>query len=193
MPRNSRVVAIGYPHHITQRGNNREPVFFDDDDRWAYLDFLSHYTQKYQVDIWAYCLMTNHIHLLAAPNEPKGLVRGVGLTNMMYTQHVNRKYHRSGRIWQSRFFSSVVATDSYQWAVARYVENNPVTAGMVNAAENFEWSSAQHHLNGMPDSLIKKPSWLDPADLEAYQKFLSEDGRKMAEMIERATRNGRPI
>ena len=89
------VVAIGYPHHITQRGNNREPVFFDDEDRWAYLDVLSHYTQKYQVDIWAYCLMTNHIHLLAAPNEPQGLARGVGLANMTYTQHVNRKYHRS--------------------------------------------------------------------------------------------------
>jgi putative transposase len=193
MPRNSREVAVGYPHHITQRGNNREPIFFDDEDRWAYLDFLNHYTQKYQVDIWAYCLMTNHIHLLAVPNEPEGLSRGVGLTNMMYTQHVNRKYHRSGRIWQSRFFSSVVETDSYQWAVARYVENNPVTAGMVDDAEDYEWSSAQHHVKGKPDSLIKKPSWLDPADRESYLKFLLEDGRRMAKIIEQATRNGRPI
>ena len=193
MPRNSRVVAIGYPHHITQRGNNREPVFFDDEDRWAYLDFLSHYTQKYQVDIWAYCLMTNHIHLLAAPNELKGLARGVGLTNMMYTQHVNRKYYRSGRVWQNRFFSSVVDTDSYQWAVARYVENNPVTAGMVDVAEDFVWSSAQYHVEGKPDSLLKTPSWLDPADRYDYKEFLLEDGRQMAKTIEQATRNGRPI
>ena len=193
MPRNSRVVAIGYPHHITQRGNNREPVFFDDEDRWAYLDFLSHYTQKYQVDIWAYCLMTNHIHLLAAPNELKGLARGVGLTNMMYTQHVNRKYYRSGRVWQNRFFSSVVDTDSYQWAVARYVENNPVTAGMVDVAEDFVWSSAQYHVEGKPDPLLKTPSWLDTAERYDYKKFLLEDGRQMAKTIEQATRNGRPI
>jgi putative transposase len=193
MPRNSRVVVIGYPHHITQRGNNREPVFFDDEDRWAYLDFLSHYTQKYQVEIWAYCLMTNHIHLLAAPNEQKGLARGVGLTNMMYTQHVNRKYYRSGRVWQNRFFSSVVDTDSYQWAVARYVENNPVTAGMVDVAEDFVWSSAQYHVEGKPDSLLKTPSWLDPADRDDYKKFLLEDGRQMAKIIEQVTRNGRPI
>ena len=193
MPRNSRMVAIGYPHHITQRGNNREPVFFDDDDRWAYLDFLSHYTQKYQVDIWAYCLMTNHIHLLAVPNESKGLSRGVGLTNMMYTQHVNRKYHRSGRVWQSRFFSSVVDTDSYQWAVARYVENNPVTAGMVSAAEDYDWSSAQHHVKEKPDSLIKNPSWLKPVDRESYKQFLQEDDKRITKIIEQATRNGRPI
>ena len=193
MLRNSRVVAIGYPHHITQRGNNREPVFFDDEDRWAYLDVLSHYTQKYQVDIWAYCLMTNHIHLLAAPNEPLGLARGVGLANMTYTQHVNRKYHRSGRIWQSRFFSSVVDTDNYLWGVARYIENNPVTAGMVDGAEAFEWSSARHHVQEKFDPLIKKPSWLDPADRVAYQKFLTEDNKRMDKMIEQATRNGRPI
>lgn len=193
MPRNSQMVAIGYPHHITQRGNNREPVFFDDEDRWAYLDFLSHYTQNYQVDIWAYCLMTNHTHLLAVPNKPEGLARGIGLTNMMYTQHVNRKYHRSGRIWQSRFFSSVVDTDNYLWGVARYIENNPVTAGMVDNAETFEWSSARHHVQETSDLLLKKPSWLGPADRVVYQKFLREDDKRMAKMIEQATRNGRPI
>ena len=107
MPRNSRRVAVGYPHHITQRGNNREPVFFDDEDRWAYLGLLRHYTQEHRVDIWAYCLMTNHTHLLAVPHEPQGLARGVGLANMTYTQYVNRKYRRSGRIWQNRFFSTL--------------------------------------------------------------------------------------
>lgn len=193
MPRNSRVVAVGYPHHISQRGNNREPVFFDDEDRWAYLDVLSHYSQKYQVDIWAYCLMTNHIHLLAVPNESESLARGLGLANMTYTQHVNRKYRRSGRIWQNRFFSSVVDTDNYLWAVARYIENNPVTAGMVSRAEAFVWSSAQHHVLEKPDPLIKKPSWLNLQDRDAYREFLTEDDKRMANMIEQATRNGRPI
>ncbi len=193
MPRNARAVAIGYPHHITQRGNNREPVFFDDEDRWTYLDALKHYVHKYQVEIWAYCLMTNHIHLLAVPHESYGLARGVGLTNMVYTQHLNRKYRRSGRIWQNRFFSSVVDTDEYLWAVARYVESNPVVAGLVASAEAYEWSSAKCHLLGMDDLLVKKSAWLKPEDLEAYRNFLSEDDQRMTDMIEKATRSGRPI
>ena len=193
MPRNSREVAVGYPHHVTQRGNNREPVFFDDEDRWTYLSLLEHYTQKYQVDIWAYCLMTNHIHLLAVPSDSMSLGRGVGLTNMTYTQHINRKYHRSGRLWQNRFFSSIVDTDNYLWAVARYIENNPVTAGLVNTAEDYGWSSAQHHLQKKPDPLLQESSWLQQTDREAYRKFLTVEDKRMSTMIEKATRSGRPI
>jgi putative transposase len=193
MPRNSREVAIGYPHHITQRGNNREPVFVDDEDRWTYLDALNHYTQKYQVDIWAYCLMTNHIHLLAVPHDQNSLARGVGLANMVYTQYLNRKYNRSGRIWQNRFFSSIVDTDEYLWAVARYVESNPVVAGLVTSAEKYEWSSAKCHLLGMDDLLVEQSTWLEPEDLDAYRKFLPKDDKRMTDMIEKATRSGRPI
>jgi putative transposase len=86
MARNARAVAVGYPHHITQRGNNREPVFLDDQDRHIYTDLLKHYTQKFQVDIWAYCLMPNHVHLLAAPQESGALALGIGRTNQVYTR-----------------------------------------------------------------------------------------------------------
>lgn len=194
MPRNSRLVAVGYPHHITQRGNNRESVFFEEEDRSVYLEQLKFFTQKYLVDIWAYCLMTNHIHLLVVPHVPEGLARGIGLANMSYTQHVNRKYQRTGRIWQNRFFSSVVKTEQYLWAVARYIEKNPVVAGVVNAAQDYRWSSAQFHLQCRPDPYLKEPSWLDPGERDAYATFHhANDDQRMATMIGQAARSGRPI
>jgi putative transposase len=105
MPRIARIIAPGYPHHITQRGNNRAMVFFDDEDRQAYLKLLAGYSQKHHFQIWAYYLMSNHIHLLAVPEMENSLSRGIGLTNQMYTQYLNRKLKQSGRIWQNRFFS----------------------------------------------------------------------------------------
>ena len=193
MPRHSRVVAVGYPHHLTQRGNNREPVFFDDEDRFTYLNLLEHYARKYRLAIWAYCLMTNHVHLLIVPQEEKALGNGVGLVNLAYTRHVNRKYLRTGRLWQNRFFSSIVDTDSYLWGVARYIENNPVTAGMVKGAVEYKWSSAQHHLSAKPDPLLRDSFWLSQTDRESYRLFLKEDDKRMATMINYATRSGRPI
>ncbi len=126
MPRTARVVAVGYPHHITQRGNNRESVFIDDNDRQAYLDILKKNADKYKVEIRSYCLMVNHIHLLAVPHQDVSLARGIGLTNLAFTQHVNRKYFRTGRIWQNRFISCPITTEKHLWAVSRYIENNPV-------------------------------------------------------------------
>jgi putative transposase len=112
MPRIARIIAAGYPHHITQRGNNRVTVFFDDEDRQTYLNLLLKYSRKYGVAIWAYCLMSNHVHLLAVPETETGLARGIGLTNMLYTQYLNRKLNQSGRIWQNRFFSCLVESNS---------------------------------------------------------------------------------
>jgi len=193
MPRQARAVAVGYPHHITQRGNNRELVFFDDHDRLTYLEFLKHYTHQYHVEIWAYCLMTNHIHLIAVPQVPDGLALGIGRTNLVYTQHINRKYYRSGRIWQNRFFSCIVDTDEHLWAVARYVENNPVKAGLVDAAVEYRWSSACHHLEGGADDLLTKPGWLKQEDLEDYRLFVSEEDDRMSDIIKKATCRGRPF
>lgn len=194
MPRTSRVVAVGSPHHITQRGNNCELVFFDDADRSAYLEHLSFFTRKYQIDIWAYCLMSNHLHLLVVPQAPESLARGIGLTNMSYTQHINRKYRRSGRVWQNRFFSSVVETESYLWAVARYIEKNPVVAGVVDTAEDYRWSSAAYHLQSRPDPYLKSPSWLSDHERKAYALFHNaEDSQRMTALIELSEPGNRPI
>jgi putative transposase len=193
MPRTARAVAVDYPHHITQRGNNRELVFFDDQDRQTYLDLLKHYTQKYKVSIWAYCLMPNHIHLLAVPHEQKALALGVGRTNMVYTRYVNRKYLRSGRVWQNRFYSCIVDSDEYLWAVARYIEVNSVKAGLVPSATEFLWSSARFHLEGKADLLMASSDWLSDEKRSEYCQFILESDERTSNMIIQATRSGRPL
>jgi len=193
MPRIARIIAAGYPHHITQRGNNRATVFFDDEDRQTYLKLLAGFAQKYHLSLWAYCLMDNHIHLLAVPESEIALSRGIGLTNLLYTQHLNRKLNRSGRVWQNRFFSCVVETDKYLWAVARYIERNPLKAGLAENAESYRWSSAKAHLTGMRDPLLDTTTWLSPQEQPTYAEFVREQDEEADEAIRRATKTGRPF
>ncbi len=142
MTRIARVCAEGYPHHITQKANNKDKIFFDGEDKRFYLDTLLRYKDKYNIKILAYCLMQNHIHIFAEPDERASLARGIGGANLVYTQYINRKYNRSGRLRQNRFFSPVVEKEPYLWAVMRYIEQNPVRAHLVERAEDYQWSSA---------------------------------------------------
>ena len=171
MPRIARVCAVNYPHHVTQRGNNREPVFFDDEDKAFYLKTLRGYSKKWGLDIWAYCLMTNHVHILAVPKQEESLARGIGGTNLVYTQYVNCKYKRSGRLWQNRFYSTIIEKEPYLWAVSRYIELNSVRAKLVKKAEDYKWSSAKAHLLGLSDAILSK-SWLDEKELKALARRL---------------------
>ncbi|RNC71714.1 MAG: transposase [Desulfuromonadales bacterium] len=193
MPRIARIIASHYPHHITQRGNNRATVFFDDEDRQFYLKLLAGYTQKHNVQIWAYCLMSNHVHLLAVPETETSLSRGIGLTNQMYTQYLNRKLQQSGRIWQNRFFSCVVENERYLWAVARYIERNPLKAGLAVTAEQYRWSSAKAHITGAADPLLNAHSWLSPQEQRAYSEFVIMEDQETDHAIRKATRTGRPF
>ncbi|MFA7062506.1 MAG: transposase [Pedobacter sp.] len=192
MPRIARIIAADYPHHITQRGNNRAVVFFDDEDRQTYLRLLSGYANKYHISIWAYCLMDNHIHLLAVPETETALSRGIGLTNLMYTQYLNRKLKQSGRIWQNRFFSCVVENDQYLWSVARYIERNPLKVALAASAELYRWSSAKAHITGTDDPLLDAISWLSPEERSAYADFVRYEDEEIDNAIRRATRTGRP-
>jgi putative transposase len=194
MPRIARIVAPGYPHHITQRGNNRAPVFFDDEDRQTYLKLLAGYGRKHAFKVWAYCLMDNHVHLLAVPGTETALARGIGLTNQVYTQYLNRKLCQSGRIWQNRFYSCVVENGQYLWAVARYIERNPLKVGLAERAEDYRWSSAKAHLTGGKDPVLGALSiWLHPSERTAYAEFLLAEDVEMDEEIRKATRTGRPF
>lgn len=193
MPRIARIIATGYPHHITQRGNNRSTVFFDDEDRQTYLHLLNLYAQKHHLQIWAYCLMSNHIHLLAVPETESSLARGIGLTNQVYTQYLNRKLHQSGRIWQNRFFSCVVENDQYLWAVARYIEHNPLKVGLAESAESYRWSSAKAHMTGTSDPVLSANTWLAPQDQNSYAEFVRAEDEETDEAIRKATRTGRPF
>lgn len=192
MPRIARVCAVNYPHHVTQRGNNRETVFFDEEDKAFYLKTLGGYSKKWGLDIWAYCLMSNHIHILAVPEKEESLAKGIGRTNLVYTQYINRKYKRSGRLWQNRFYSTIIEKEPYLWAVARYIERNPVRAKLVKKVEEYRWSSAKAHIMGLRDNILSK-NWLDEKELKAYKDFMLEDNKEVDMLIRKATSTGRPF
>lgn len=191
MPRQPRAVAIGYPHHVTQRGNNREPVFLESQDYQTYLQRLICYAKKYEIRVWAYCLMKNHIHLLVAPGKEDSLARGIGATNLTYTQYFNKKYDRSGRIWQNRFFSCIVGHDEYLWNVVRYIETNPVKAGILSDPEGYPWSSAKAHCRGDYDPVLERPGWLEGLTRLGYRKSLARVNGTEDEVIRKTTRSGR--
>jgi putative transposase len=157
MPRLARVVCAGVPHHVTQRGNRREQVFFADSDCEIYLDWLLAYTTKHTVDVLAYCLMPNHVHLVVVPATDQGLRLVLKPLHMQYAQRINRRRGWRGHVWQGRYFSSVL-DEPYLWAAIRYVERNPVRAGIVDRAEDYPWSSAAARCRSSYDPLLATSS-----------------------------------
>ncbi len=175
MPRSARAVFAGLPHHVTQRGNRREDVFFTDADRRAYLDWLAHYCAEEGVEVLGYCLMTNHVHPVAVPAREDGLQRALKPLHMRYAQRVNRRRGWKGHLWQGRFYSSAL-DEPYLWAALRYVERNPVRARMVRRAEAYPWSSAAAHCgeSGHP-VLTRRRDWLRRlAGVGDWSSWLSE-------------------
>jgi len=193
MPRMARLVAVNYPHHITQRGNNRDAVFFQDQDRQFYLQTLKKYSYLWKLEVWAYCLMPNHVHVLGVPRKPESLAKGMGSTNLIYTQYINRRYARSGRLWQNRFFSNIIEKESYLWAAVRYIERNPVRAGLVASPEDYPWSSAAAHLLGAQDKVLSGEVWLDELDVQAYREFLQTENEPAETAIRKAAMTDRPL
>jgi putative transposase len=194
MPRLSRTVFAGVPHHITQRGNRREDIFFTEEDREAYLSWLKEYCEKFGVEILAYCLMTNHIHLVAVPSADDGLQRVLKPLHMRYAQRINRSRGWKGHLWQGRFFSSPL-DEAYLWAAVRYVECNPVRAGMVSRAEDYRWSSAAAHCGKQLDSLLDLASGLSRkfSEIEDWSAWLAEgDETEELQMLRRNVEKGLP-
>ncbi len=175
MPRLARTVFARMPHHITQRGNRGEDVFFDDEDRAVYLEWLRDYAEAHRVEVAGYCLMRNHVHLILIPSTEDGLQNVLKPLHMRYAQRLNRAKGQSGHVWQGRFFSSVL-DDGYFRAALRYVERNPVRAKLVRKAENYAWSSARGHC-GLQDNVLlgSKAKWPDDfEDITDWSKWLSE-------------------
>ena len=184
MPRVARNVFANIPHHITQRGNRREDVFFVDEDRQFYLERLGEYCEKWSVEILAYCLMTNHVHLILKPTSEDGLQRVLKPLHMRYAQRINKEKGWKGHLWQGRFFSSAL-DEAYLWSAIRYVERNPVRAKMVDSAEDYQWSSAACHCGLKEESLLAEISkserlvdqkswsnWLKIADSPSHMELL---------------------
>jgi putative transposase len=154
MARIARVVAVGVPHHVTQRGNRRQPVFFKDEDYAAYLDLMATWCALRKVEVWAYCLMPNHVHLMVVPRTPDGLAGAIGEAHRRYKRLINFREQWRGYLWQGRF-ASFPGDRSYALACVRYIELNPVRAGLVKKPEDWRWSSARAHLLGECDPLVK--------------------------------------
>ncbi len=191
MPRKPRIVAPHYPHHITQRGNYRQNVFQEDGDRAQYLAWVEEYSVKYNLKIWAYCLMSNHVHFIAVPLDSSALSRTFNQAHMRYAQYFNRKNGWTGHLWQGRFFSCCL-NEPHLWAAVKYVENNPVRAGLVEKAEDYPWSSAPFHIKGTGNSLLADDLPL-LGEIPDWRSFLARPLEKNSlDTIRANTRSGRP-
>ncbi|MDB6145130.1 MAG: transposase [Pseudomonas sp.] len=141
MPRTARIVLPDHPHHVVQRGHNRQVVFTGEDDFVRYLTDMRELKETFGVKVFAYCLMTNHVHLLLSPDTPSGLGQLMKALAGRMTRYRNKLDGRSGTLWESRYKSSVVQADRYLLACSRYIELNPVRAGMVEHPQDYLWSS----------------------------------------------------
>ncbi|MEE9302274.1 MAG: transposase [Thiotrichaceae bacterium] len=141
MPRRTRTYLPGHPYHIVHRGNNREACFVEPDNYQFYLELWKQCSQRYGVEVHAYCLMTNHVHFLVTPKQPDSISRATRVIGSRYAYYFNKRYGRTGTVWEGRHKSSLVQSDRYFLTCSRYIELNPVDAGMVGKPEQYKWSS----------------------------------------------------
>lgn len=155
MPRPIRLNLANIPQHIIQRGNNRQNCFTSDDDYSVYLDKLNEYSKKFKVDVHSYVLMTNHVHFLMTPQTSNGVSQLMQSLGRYYVRYFNQTYNRTGTLWEGRFKSSLVDSENYFFIVSRYIELNPVRAGMVDNPADYPWSSYQKNALGVPIQLVE--------------------------------------
>ncbi len=192
MARIARAVAPGIPHHVAQRGNRRQQTFFNDEDYRAYLDLMSEWCTKYNVQTWAYCLMPNHIHLIVVPETKAGLNLAIGEAHRRYTRRINFREGWRGHLWQGRF-SSFILDQRYLLACTRYVELNPVRAGMVKIPGDWPWSSAGPHIKRKDDVLVRTKPLLKMVK-SPWKSFLTVDAQESERALFRKhERTGRPV
>lgn len=141
MARLPRFMPVGLPQHVIQRGNNRQVTFCCDQDFWFYVNCLKEYSSKFDVQVHAWVLMTNHVHLLVTPMREEAVSNMMQSVGRMYVRYFNKEYKRTGTLWEGRFKSSLVDTDNYLLKCYRYIELNPIRAGMVNEPSEYAWSS----------------------------------------------------
>jgi len=180
---------------VTQRGNNRQDVFFVDDDRRVFLELLGRACGRFGLTVQAYCLMTNHLHLVATPREPHSLAEAMKWVNQLYAQYVNRLQRRSGHLWQDRFFSCAL-DERHFWTAARYLERNPVRAGLVRRAWRWPWSSAAAHVGQAKDGtgLLDLPAWQRRVDPPQWKESLSRpEDEQLVKRLRLWTSRGRPL
>jgi putative transposase len=197
MARLARVAAVGVAYHITQRGNARRDVFESQGDRLVYLSLLRQYARLHQLSLLGYCLMSNHVHLVAIPHRPDSMARALLHAHGRYAACLNTRQGASGHVWQGRYYSCPL-DQRHLWAALRYAECNPVRAAMLSAPEDFPWSSAAAHCSGEdPQHILDLEPWRDYWTPPDWRFFLHATGagERDAEAgeIRAHTHTGRPL
>ncbi len=191
MARMARLVVPGVPHHVTQRGNRRQDVFLVEDDYGVYIRLLGENSRARGLDIWAYCLMPNHVHLVCVPRTADALRAAVAETHRRFTLHVNTREDWRGHLWQERFHSFAM-DEAHLYQAVRYVELNPVRAGLVKRPRDWRWSSARARLGGRDDPLLAPARPLEEfGDWRAYLRGGLDD--ETLARLRLNSRTGRPL
>ncbi len=192
MPRIARVSVPSVPHHITQRGNRRQKTFFSNKDYATYIDLMAEWCNRCGVEIWAYCLMPNHVHLIAVPDKEYSLAKAIGEAHRRYTRHINFRKGWRGHLWQGRF-ASYPMDENYLMVAVRYVELNPVKARLVSKPELWKYSSAASHVYGKEDALLSRTLLLNEM-IDDWKEFLSSTTSEQdIKMLQQHERTGRPL
>ena len=191
MPRTARLIIPGVAHHLTQRGNRRQAVFFSENDKTLYLKLFFDNVEGTGIRVLGYCLMTNHLHLIAIPEKKEEFSASLGEVHRKYTTIINIRENWRGHLWQGRFWSFPL-DDIYLYRAVRYVELNPVRAGIVKEASLYPWSSARGHLGLWEDPLLAKRD--GPPLIEDWESYLEEnEDKNFRDAIHLHQRTGRPF
>jgi len=194
MPRIARLVAVGLPHHITQRGNYRQNIFSADSDRQQYLYWIQEYSIQYGLSMLAYCLMQNHVHFIAIPNKEDSLAKTFNTAHMRYSQYFNKKLRQSGHLWQGRFYSCIL-DEPHLLMAAKYIERNPVRAKVVKRPWEWKWSSALAHIGGGDSQLCVSGLFkIVDVSCKSWKQYIdSPEDEKSVVAIRKHTLTGRPL
>jgi putative transposase len=194
MARFPRVVVVDVPHHVTQRGNARQIILATHADRLIYMALLREYAQLYRLSLLGYCLMSNHVHLIAVPHTETALAESLKQAHGRYAAYWNGQQSSTGHVWQGRFYSCPL-DEGHLWEGLRYVELNPVRAGMVEEPQLWAWSSAAAHCGfASPDPILEMRHWTNRWTVAEWRCFLAGSASR-AELgaLRRFTHTGRPL
>ena len=186
-----RIEIVGYPYHVIQRGNRNQKIFIKDGDKVRYLHVLKVQADLFGVEIWAYCLMNNHVHLIIMPKHKGSLTECIGETHRLYSRAINFREGWCGHLWQGRF-KSYPMDERYLYAAIRYVERNPVRAGIVEKAEDYIWSSARAHIENRADGILSRFYLMD--EIKEWRLYLSTaDESEKLKFLRSHQSTGRPL
>ena len=199
MPRKPRFFLPDVPTHVVQRGNNRDPIFFDESDYHTYFEWLEAGAIRYQCNIYAYVLMTNHVHLLVSSSNKEGISRLMQYIGRHYVPYINHTYGRTGTLWEGRFKCNLVQDEQYLLSCMRYIELNPLRANMVKNVKDYPWSSYLHNAYGKKNKLVTKHGIYlslgkdEISQRKAYRDLFKHDKEDNIKSIRAAWQTGTPL